>query len=72
MDYAPTLPLQRSGTDNNLVVAVFNPLQAKEEIDGFLMYTWNRLHRPASPLRRFAETGSSAIIFHCSLTGCFP
>ena len=72
MDYAPTLPLQRSGTDNNLVVAVFNPLQAKEEIDGFPMYIWNRLHHPASPLRRLPATGSSAIIFHFSLTGCYP
>ena len=34
------------------------------------MYIWNRLHHPASPPRRFAETGSSAIMFHCSFTVC--
>ena len=36
------------------------------------MYIWNRLHHTESPLRRFPATGSSAIIFHSSLTGCYP
>ena len=36
------------------------------------MYIWNRRHPTESPLRRFPATGSSAIIFHSSLTGCYP